>query len=62
MKSVTNRAFMAKKKMYKQPQTETLPVEMTTTLCSSQTVGIKNGEASGAALAPQRPKDNYLPK
>ena len=48
--------------MYKKPETETISVEMTTTLCSSQTVGIKNGEASGAALAPKRPVENYLPK
>ena len=62
MKSVTNRAFMAKKKMYKQPETETISVEMTTTLCGSQTVGFGDGTGTGAALAPQRPVDNYLPK
>ena len=48
--------------MYKKPETEALSVEMTTTLCNSQTVSIKNDKATGAALAPQRPVDNYLPK
>lgn len=42
------------KKMYKKPETETISVEMTTTLCGSQTVGFGNGAGSGAALAPGR--------
>ena len=50
------------KKMYKKPETETISVEMTTTLCGSQTVGFGNGTGTGAALAPKRPVDNYLPK
>ena len=54
MKSVTNRAFMAKKKMYKQPQTETTPIQVVNTLCSSQTVGFGEGEGSGEGLAPKR--------
>ena len=57
MKSVTNRAFMAKKKMYKKPETETISVEMTTTLCGSQTVGFGSGKGTGPALAPHRPSD-----
>lgn len=48
--------------MYSKPQTEAIKMEMPSTLCSSQTVGFKNGEGSGAGLAPKRPKDNYLPK
>ena len=52
MKSVTNRAFMAKKKMYKKPETETISVEMTT-LCAScatpQTVGFGSGDAIGGS-------------
>lgn len=42
------------KKMYKKPETETISVQMTTTLCGSQTVGFGNGAGSGAALAPGR--------
>lgn len=61
MKSVTNRAFMAKKKMYKKPETETISVEMTTTLCGSQTVGFGSGKGTGPALAPKRPNDFYEP-
>ena len=34
MKSVTNRAFMAKK-MYSKPQTETMPIESASVLCAS---------------------------
>ena len=48
--------------MYKKPETETISVEMTTTLCGSQTVGFGNNKGNGAALAPKRPVDNYLPK
>ncbi|MBO6306481.1 MAG: hypothetical protein J6M55_03135 [Paludibacteraceae bacterium] len=48
------------KKMYKQPETEALSVEMTTTLCSSQTVTIKNDTANGAALAPGRNPNNII--
>ena len=40
--------------MYKQPQTETTPIQVVNTLCSSQTVGFGEGEGSGAGLAPQR--------
>ena len=40
--------------MYKKPETETISVEMTTTLCGSQTVGFGNGTGSGPALAPGR--------
>ena len=47
------------KKMYKKPETEALSVEMTTTLCSS-TVSFKNGDATGAALAPGRNPDNII--
>lgn len=42
------------KKMYKQPQTQTTPIKVVNTLCSSQTVGFGEGEGSGAGLAPQR--------
>lgn len=48
------------KKMYKKPETEALSVEMTTTLCSSQTVSIKNGNATGEALAPGRNPNNII--
>ena len=44
----------AMKKMYKKPETETISVEMTTTLCGSQTVGFGNGTGTGPALAPGR--------
>ena len=54
MKSVTNRAFMAKKRMYKKPETEMISVKMTATLCGSQTVGFGSGKGSGPALAPKR--------
>jgi len=54
MKSITNRAFMAKKKMYKKPETEAISVEMTTTLCNSGLVGFGSGKGSGAALAPKK--------
>ena len=58
MKSVTNRAFMAKKKMYKKPETEAISVKMTTTLCASgdqtQPVGFGGGAGTGPALAPGR--------
>ena len=44
--------------MYKQPQTETTPIKVTNTLCSSQTVGFGNGQGNGPALAPgQRIED-----
>lgn len=42
------------KKMYKKPETETISVEMTTTLCGSQTVGFGSGKGTGPALAPGR--------
>ncbi len=41
------------KKMYKQPETEALSVEMTTTLC----VSFKSEKATGAALAPKRQEE-----
>lgn len=50
------------KKMYKKPETETISVEMTTTLCGSQTVGFGSGKGTGPALAPHRPNDYYQPK
>lgn len=49
-------------KMYKQPQTETTPIKVVNTLCSSQTVGFGNGKGTGAALAPHRPEEYYQPK
>ena len=42
------------RKMYSKPQTETTPIKVVNTLCSSQTVGFGSGEGSGAGLAPQR--------
>lgn len=50
----------AMKKMYKKPETEALSVEMTTSLCSSQTVSIKSESANGAALAPGRNPNNII--
>ena len=49
-------------KMYKKPETETISVEMTTTLCGSQTVGFGSGKGTGPALAPRRPNNYYQPK
>lgn len=46
------------KKMYNTPETDTISVEMTTTLCNSQTVGFGTGSATGPALAPNNP--NHL--
>ena len=43
--------------MYKKPETGTISVEMTTTLCGSQTVGFGTGKGTGPALAPARPVD-----
>ena len=41
--------------MYSKPQTETTPIKVVNTLCSSQTVGFGEGSASpGPALAPER--------
>lgn len=48
--------------MYKKPETETISVEMDSAICSASKVSFGTGAASGAALVPQRPKDNYLPK
>ena len=45
---------MVNMKMYSKPQTETISVEMTTTLCGSQTVGFGSGKGTGPALAPKR--------
>ena len=42
------------KLMYTQPQTETTPIKVVNTLCSSQTVGFGEGEGSGEGLAPKR--------
>ena len=43
------------KKMYSKPQTETTPIKVVNTLCSSTTVGFGDGPASaGPALAPER--------
>ena len=42
------------RKMYSKPQTETTPIKVVNTLCSSQTVGFGNGQGSGPALAPGR--------
>lgn len=44
--------------MYSKPQTETTPIKVVNTLCSSQTVGFGAGAGSGAALAPGRPVEN----
>lgn len=49
-------------KMYKKPETETISVEMTTTLCGSRTVGFGNNKGTGPALAPHRPNNYYQPK
>lgn len=40
--------------MYNTPETDTISVEMTTTLCNSQTVKFGTGSATGAGLAPGR--------
>ncbi len=40
--------------MYSKPQTETTPIKVVNTLCSSKTVGFGDGQGSGAALAPGR--------
>jgi len=45
---------MVNMKMYSKPQTETTPIKVVNTLCSSQTVGFGNGQGSGPALAPER--------
>ena len=45
--------------MYKQPQTQTLPMEMVSTLCNSQTVGFKEGEGAGEGLAPKRQEPKF---
>lgn len=42
------------KKMYNNPQTETISVLMDSALCSASKVGFGNGPASGAGLAPGR--------
>ena len=48
--------------MYSKPQTQTTPINVVNTLCSSKTVSFGSGAGSGPALAPTHPKDNYLPK
>jgi hypothetical protein len=45
------------KKMYSKPQTQTIPMEPVSTLCSSTLVGFGSGKASGPALAPKRPSE-----
>ena len=40
------------KKIYKQPETDVVAVEMMTVLCGSKTVGFGSGGGKGAALAP----------
>lgn len=40
------------RKMYSKPQTQTTPMKVANTLCSSQTVGFGNGSGSGPALSP----------
>lgn len=40
--------------MYSKPQTETTPIKVVNTLCSSQTVGFGSGKGTGPALAPTR--------
>ena len=45
---------MVNMKMYSKPQTETTPIKVVNTLCSSQTVGFGEGEGSGEGLAPKR--------
>jgi len=44
--------------MYSKPQTETTPIKVVNTLCSSKTVGFGEGSATGPALAPGRPVEN----
>ena len=51
---MVNEQIVNMKKMYKQPQTETTPIQVVNTLCSSQTVGFGEGEGSGEGLAPKR--------
>lgn len=41
-------------KMYSKPQTETIPVQMDSTICSTSQVGFGDDPASGEALAPER--------
>ena len=53
MNSVTNRAFMAKKKMYKNPKTEVLNVN-TEYMMQDLNVSINNGGGGGTAGAPAR--------
>lgn len=50
MNSVTNRAFMAKKKMYKQPETEIVAFQGMTLM----DVSINEGGGGGTAGAPGR--------
>ena len=46
-------------KMYSKPQTQTTPIKVVNTLCSSQTVGFKEGEGSGEGLAPKRQNPTF---
>ena len=41
MKSITNRAVMAKKKMYNEPKIEVVPVKAANCLCGSATLSVK---------------------
>lgn len=51
---------MVNMKMYSKPQTETTPIKVVNTLCSSQTVGFGSGaaNASNPVLAPGRQIDD----
>ena len=53
MKSVTNRALVAKKKMYNNPKTEVLPVN-TEYMMQDVTVSVNQGGGGGQAHAPVR--------
>ena len=54
MKSVTNRAFMAKKKMYKQPETEVLTVNSEHMMQDLTVSTNPGGGGGGTAHAPGR--------
>ena len=54
MKSVTNRAFMAKKKMYKQPETEISA--LVTDLMQISTMSPGGGNGPGGTTGTEAPK------
>ena len=64
MKSVTNRAFMAMKKMYKQPETEIAEVTLGGTLCESSRIGndpnVQGGVGGGAPGRSSVPDSPHL--